>query len=102
MDQLRWGIIGPGRIAPRIVRALSSSSRGALVAVASRELGRARAFAASFGIGQAFGSYGALLESSEVDVVYVSLPNHLHAEWTVRALEAGKHVLCEKPLALTV
>ena len=102
MDQLRWGVIGPGRIAPRIVRALASSSRGALVAVASRDLDRARAFAATFGVGQSFGSYEALIRSPEVDVVYVSLPNHLHAEWTVRALEAGKHVLCEKPLALTV
>jgi len=102
VNQLRWGIIGPGRIAPRIVRALSGSSRGALVAVASRDLERARAFAANFGIGQAYGSYDELLKSPEVDVVYVSLPNHLHAEWTVRALDAGKHVLCEKPLALTV
>jgi xylose dehydrogenase (NAD/NADP) len=102
VSELRWGIIGPGRIAPRIVRALSQSKRGDLVAVASRELERASAFAARFGIHQAFGSYEALLDAPQIDVVYVALPNHLHAEWTIRALEAGKHVLCEKPLALSV
>ena len=102
MSQLRWAIIGPGRIAPRIVRALSQSKRGELVAVASRDLARAQAFAGRFGIGRSFGSYQALLEAPDVDVVYVSLPNHLHAKWTILALEAGKHVLCEKPLALSV
>jgi xylose dehydrogenase (NAD/NADP) len=102
VNELRWGIIGPGRIAPRIVRALSASARGKLVAVASRDLSRAEAFGARFGIGQSFGSYDALLDASDVDVVYIALPNSLHAEWTIRALEAGKHVLCEKPLALSV
>jgi D-xylose 1-dehydrogenase (NADP+, D-xylono-1,5-lactone-forming) len=102
MSELRWGIIGPGRIAPRIVRALSQSERGELVAVASRDPARAKAFADRFGVEQSFGSYEAFLEASDVDVVYVSLPNHLHAAWTIRALEAGKHVLCEKPLALRV
>lgn len=99
---VRWGILGPGRIAPRIVRALLASTRGELVAVASRDAGRARDFAARHAIGQSFGSYEALLADPDVDVVYVALPNHLHAIWTIRALEAGKHVLCEKPLALTV
>jgi predicted dehydrogenase len=99
---LRWGILGPGRIAPRIVRAVGGHPRGELLAVASRDAGRAAAFAASHGIARSFGSYEALLASADVDVVYVSLPNHLHAEWTIKALEAGKHVLCEKPLALTV
>ena len=98
---LRWGILGPGRIAPRLVRGLAQTERGDLVAVASRDLGRAREFAARHGIGAAFGSYQALLDADDVDVVYISLPNHLHAEWTMRALDAGKHVLCEKPLALS-
>ena len=102
MAELRWGIIGPGRIAPRLVRALSKSRRGELVAVASRHAERAAAFASEHGIGRSFGSYEALLRDREVDVVYVALPNHLHTQWTVRALEAGKHVLCEKPLALSV
>jgi len=99
---LRWGILGPGRIAPRLVRAVRASRRGELVAVASRDTDRAAAFAAHHGIRRSLGSYDALLSLPDVDVVYVSLPNHLHAEWAVRALEAGKHVLCEKPLALAV
>jgi D-xylose 1-dehydrogenase (NADP+, D-xylono-1,5-lactone-forming) len=70
--------------------------------VASRDAGRAAAFAAAHGVPRSFGSYDALLASADIDVVYVSLPNHLHAEWATRAVEAGKHVLCEKPLALTV
>ncbi len=102
MTTLRWGIVGPGRIASRLVRAIGASARAQLVAVASRDEGRAGAFAERHDIGSAFGSYDALLADPGVDVVYIALPNHLHAEWTVRALEAGKHVLCEKPLALTV
>jgi xylose dehydrogenase (NAD/NADP) len=99
---LRWGILGPGRIAPRLVRAIAASPRAVLVAVASRDLDRASGFAVQHGIPTAFGSYDALLDAADIDVVYVSLPNHLHSEWTIRALEAGKHVLCEKPFALTV
>jgi len=102
MTTLRWGILGPGRIAPRLVRAVAACSRGELVGVASRDAGRAGAFAELHEIPRAYGSYDELLAADDIDVVYVSLPNHLHAEWTVRALEAGKHVLCEKPLALTV
>jgi len=101
VTNLGWGILGPGRIAPRLVRAVAACARGEMVAVASRDIDRAAAFASRSGVAQAFGSYEALLAAPEVDVVYVALPNHLHAEWTVRALEAGKHVLCEKPLALT-
>ncbi len=102
MTTLRWGILGPGRIAPRIVRAIGATPRGALVAVAGRDQQRATDFARTHAIPRAYGSYEALLEAPDVDVVYVALPNHLHADWTVRALDAGKHVLCEKPLALTV
>jgi predicted dehydrogenase len=102
MTVLRWGILGPGRIAPRLVRAVGGSSRATLVAVASRDADRAASFAATHGIPHPYGSYDALLGAPDVDVVYVSLPNHLHAEWTTRALDAGKHVLCEKPLALSV
>ena len=102
MTTLGWGILGPGRIAPRIVRAVADCPRAELVAVASRDGARAAAFAEAHGIPGAFGSYDALLAAPDVDVVYIALPNHLHAEWTVHALQAGKHVLCEKPLALTV
>lgn len=102
MTTLRWGILGPGRIATRMVGAVAASARGNLVAVASRDAGRAARFAADHAIPTSFGSYAALVASPDVDVIYIALPNHLHAEWTIRALDAGKHVLCEKPLALTV
>ena len=102
MERLRWGILGPGRIAPRLVRAIGTSDRAELVAIASRDAERARAFAARHGVPRAWGAYDALLADPDVDVVYIALPNHLHAAWTIRALEAGKHVLCEKPLALSV
>jgi D-xylose 1-dehydrogenase (NADP+, D-xylono-1,5-lactone-forming) len=102
MTTLGWGILGAGRIAPRIVRAVGGADRGRIVAVASRDTERARAFARTHGIATAHGSYAALLDDPDVDVVYVAIPNAAHAEWTIRALEAGKHVLCEKPLALSV
>ena len=102
MTTLGWGILGAGRIAPRIVRGVRATGRTRLVAVASRDAGRARAFADAHGVGTSHGTYAALLDDPAVDVVYVALPNALHAEWTIRALRAGKHVLCEKPLALTV
>ena len=102
MTRLQWGILGPGRIAPRIGRALLENPRGELRAIASRDGRRARAFADEHGAPEAHGSYADLLADPAIDAVYIALPNHLHAEWTVRALDAGKHVLCEKPLALTV
>ena len=70
--------------------------------MASRTQAAADAYAREWGIPRAHGSYEALLQDPEIDVIYVSLPNHLHAEWTIKALQAGKHVLCEKPLALTL
>jgi predicted dehydrogenase len=106
MTRLHWGIIGPGRIAPRIVRALAGHPRAELSAVASRDIERARRFADQHGAAAAsvtaYGSYDELLADPAIDVVYVALPNHLHAEWSIRALDAGKHVLGEKPLALSV
>jgi D-xylose 1-dehydrogenase (NADP+, D-xylono-1,5-lactone-forming) len=99
--RLRWGILGPGRIAPRIVRALAGNPRGELHAVAGRDPDRARAFAERHGAPTTHSTYAELLADPAVDVVYIALPNGLHAEWTIRALDAGKHVLCEKPLALT-
>ncbi len=102
MDRtLRWGILGPGRIAPRLVRAIAATPRAELVAVGSRDAGRAAEFADRFGIPTAYGSYEELLRAG-LDVVYIALPNHLHAPWTVAALEAGTNVLCEKPLARSV
>ena len=96
----RWGILSAANIARRrFVPGLLEGTEGQLGAVAARDGDRARAFASEFGIPRAYDSYDALLEDPEVDGVYIGLPNSLHAEWTVRAAAAGKHVLCEKPLA---
>jgi len=99
--RLRWGVLSTARIGRRAVNpAIQASANGELVAVASREEERARIFAQEGGIPQAFGSYEALLEDAAVDAIYNPLPNSLHREWTIRAAEQGKHILCEKPLAL--
>jgi predicted dehydrogenase len=102
MNTVRWGLLSTARINRRLIPAIRTSERGMLVGVASRNQPSADAYAADWEIPQAFGSYEAMLESDAVDAVYVSLPNHLHAEWTIRALEAGKHVLCEKPFAISL
>jgi predicted dehydrogenase len=101
-QQVRWGLLSTARINRRLIPVIRMSPRGRVVAVASRQLESAQAYAAEWQIEQTFGSYEAMLASDSVDAVYISLPNHLHAEWTVAALEAGKHVLCEKPFALTL
>ena len=98
-DVLRWGIIGTGNIARQFATGLRASRRNRLMAVGSRQFASAKAFAAEFQVPHAFGSYEQVLGSGDLDVVYVSLPNALHHDWTIAALEAGKHVLCEKPLA---
>jgi predicted dehydrogenase/aryl-alcohol dehydrogenase-like predicted oxidoreductase len=97
---LRWGILATGSIARTFAAAAAASEHNQLVAVASRDPGRARAFAASFEGVEPFESYDALLASRAVDAVYVATPHSEHARWTIRALEAGKHVLAEKPLGL--
>jgi predicted dehydrogenase len=102
MNKVRWGLLSTANINRRLIPAIRASQRGSLKAVASRSQDSANAYAAAWNIPRAFGSYQALLDSGEVDVVYISLPNSLHAEWTIRALEAGVHVLCEKPFALTL
>ena len=100
-DRLRWGIIGTGNIARQFATGVAASRRGKITAVGSRQVASAEAFAQAFQVPHAFGSYQQVLGSSDVDVVYVSLPNSMHHEWTLAALSAGKHVLCEKPLART-
>jgi predicted dehydrogenase len=97
---LRLGILGCAKIAHQFARDVAGSQTVKIVAVASRQADKAQAFAAQFGIACAHDSYEALLADPQVDAVYIPLPNHLHAAWAIRAAEAGKHVLCEKPLTL--
>ncbi len=101
-QRLRWGLLSTARINRRLIPAMRASNRAELVAVASRDAERARSYAAEWQIPRAHGSYEALLADPEVDAVYISLPNGLHVEWAVAAARAGKHVLCEKPLATSV
>lgn len=101
-EQLRWGFICTARINSALIEPLRASSRAELFAVASRSMDRAQAYADEWDIPRAHGSYEELLNDPDVDVIYNALPNNLHAGWTVQALDAGKHVLCEKPFALTV
>jgi len=97
---LRIGILGCANIARQFARDVAPSPLARIVAVASRNAETAAAFAAAQGIGRHHGSYEALLADDEVDTIYLPLPNSLHAEWAIKAAEAGKHVLCEKPMAL--
>jgi len=93
-----WGLLSTARINGAVINAARASDLADVVAVASRDEDRARQYAEQFGIPRAHGSYDALLADPEIEAIYVSLPNRLHVEWTIRALEAGKHVLCEKPM----
>ncbi len=103
MNQIvRWGLLSTANINRRLIPAIRESARGDLVAVASRTLESAATYAKEWDIPQAFGSYEAMLQSDAIDAVYISLPNHLHAEWAIIAMQQGKHVLCEKPFALTL
>jgi len=102
MKKVRWGLLSTANINRRLIPALQASEHGELVAVASRTQKRAQAYAEAWQIPKAYGSYEALLASGAVDVVYIGLPNHLHAEWTIRALHSGLHVLCEKPLTISM
>jgi predicted dehydrogenase len=102
VSNLRWGILSTADIArKKVIPGLRRAARCEVVAIASREGGRAREVAAELDIRTAHDSYEALLADPGVDAVYIPLPNHLHAEWTIAAVRAGKHVLCEKPLAMT-
>ena len=94
-----WGLLSTARINRRILEGARNSDRVQVIAVASRESGRADAYAREHVIERAYGDYDALLHDPDVDAVYIPLPNSLHLEWTLRALGAGKHVLCEKPLS---
>ncbi len=97
--KLRWGLLGAARIAKSYTAAIRSSRNGTLTSVAARDPERARGFAKEEGIPQVAASYDELLADPGIDAIYIALPNALHSEWAIRALHAGKHVLCEKPLA---
>lgn len=101
-QKLRWGILGCASIAKHsVIPGLQQSRLNDVVAIASRDQGKAAQTAEELNIPTAYGSYESLLEDSSIDAIYIPLPNHLHKEWSIRAAEAGKHILCEKPLALT-
>ena len=97
---LRWGLLGTARINRRLIPAIRASARSSVAAVGSRDAARAAAYSHEWSIPAAFGSYDDLL-AAPIDIVYNALPNSLHVPWTLRAVAAGKHVLCEKPLGLT-
>ena len=99
---VRWGILGAANIAlQRVVPAMQHSPHTPVIAIASRDLAKARLAADRLGIPRAYGSYQELIDDPDIEAIYNPLPNHLHVPWTIRAAEAGKHVLCEKPLALS-
>ena len=100
--KIRWGILGVARIAvEKVIPAMQQGEVSEVAAIASRDAGRAASAAESLGIEKSYGSYEELLADPDIDAVYNPLPNHLHVSWSARAAEAGKHVLCEKPIALS-
>jgi predicted dehydrogenase len=101
-NKLRWGVLGVARIATRkVIPAMQRGAWTTVDAIASRDDAKARQAARELGVRKAYGSYDALIADPDIDAVYIPLPNHLHVEWATRAAEAGKHVLCEKPIGLT-
>ncbi len=102
MRKVRWGVLGTADIARgQTIPGMQQAEHCELYAVAGRKEEKAKAYQESFGFQKAYGSYDELLADPEVEAVYIPLPNHLHCEWTVKALKAGKHVLCEKPMAVS-
>src|SRR4051794_38694370 len=98
-ERISWGILGTGNIARQFAVGMASARRGTLLAVASRSAESATSFAEKFKVPSPYGSYDAMLRDPKVEAVYLSLPNSMHHEWTIKCLRAGKHVLCEKPFA---
>ena len=102
MSKVRWGVLGTAKIAvEKVIPAMQLGQHCWITGIASRSLENARTVAEKLGIAKAYGSYEELLSDPEIDAVYNPLPNHLHVEWSIKAIEAGKHVLCEKPIGLT-
>ena len=96
---VNWGILSTADINRKVIPGLRASEKAELIAVASRDQQRADEYAGEWEIDRAYGSYEALLDDADVEAVYISLPNTLHCDWSIRAVEAGKHVLCEKPMS---
>jgi predicted dehydrogenase len=102
MSKVRWGVLGVAKIATvKVIPAMQRCRHAEVVGIASRSLERAQQAARQLGLAKAYGSYEELLADKEIDAVYVPLPNHLHVPWSIKCLEAGKHVLCEKPIGLS-
>ena len=102
-QKIRWGVLGVAKIAvEKVIPPMQRAAHCEVVAIASRDLGRAEAAAADLSIPRAYGSYEQILADPDIQAIYNPLPNHLHVPWTIRAAEAGKHVLCEKPISLSV
>ncbi len=102
MTRLNWGILGAANIARRMVSAINETPNGKVLAIASRDLARARKFAKQYEIPKYYGSYSDLLADEDLQAVYIPLPNHLHKSWVIQAAGYQKHILCEKPFSLTV
>src|ERR1700727_1446635 len=102
-NKVRWGVLSTANIGvKKVLPAMQKGDWTEVAAIASRDLGKAEEVARSLGIAKAYGSYEELLADPQIDAVYNPLPNQLHVPWSVKAAEAGKHVLCEKPISLTV
>jgi predicted dehydrogenase len=102
MDKIRWGIMGTAKIArEKLIPAMQAAAHCSIDAIASRDIDHAQRVAAALHIPKAYGSYEDLLNDADIDAVYIPLPNHLHVPWAIKALEANKHVLCEKPIGLS-
>lgn len=97
----RWGLLSTARINERMIPAMRVAERSEVLAVCSRNQEKAESYAAQWEIPRAYGSYDQMLDDPDVNVVYISLPNSMHREWAIKTAEAGKHILCEKPLAQT-
>lgn len=101
METIRWGVLGTAKIAvEKVIPAMQAGTHTTVEAISSRSSVKAEKTAKKLNITTSYGSYDELLDDPEIDAVYIPLPNHLHVPWTIKALEAGKHVLCEKPIAL--
>src|SRR6516225_7381432 len=102
-DKVRWGVLGVAKIAvEKVIPAMQRGAHSEVIAIASRDAQRAKGAADRLSMPKSYGSYEELIADQEIEAIYIPLPNHLHVPWSTRAAEAGKHVLCEKPIGMTV